>query len=142
MLNWNWNQYKAAGKHVASFAAGGIGVAAALHFISPQQAMDANGNITQIVGGLQQVATGIAGIATVLVPIYTAWRSARNADPTVQAASLVAVANNSANPMQAVAANTAIATAVIESNDLKLNGTISAPVEVAQAVPSEKVIPK
>lgn len=139
-MSWNWNQYKAAGKHVASFAAGGIGVAAAMHFITPQQALDANGNITQIVGGLQQVITGIAGIATVLVPIYTALRSAHNANPTVQAQSLVAVANSGTT--QAVEANAAIANAVIASNDLKLNGTIAAPPAVADAVPSEKVVSK
>ena len=140
MLDWNLNQYKAAGKHVASFAAGGVGMAAALHFLSPSQAVDVNGNLTQIFNGLEQVATGIAGLGTILVPIYTALRAAHNANPTVQAQALVTVAN--AGGTQAIEANAAIANAVIESKDLKLNGTISAPAEVADAVPSEKVVAK
>lgn len=90
MIDLNWNQYKAAGKHVASFAAGGVGVAVALHFITPSQATDVNGNLTSIFTGLQQVATGIAGLGAVLVPIYTAWRASHNAAPAVQAAALVA----------------------------------------------------
>lgn len=142
MFSWNWNQYKAAGKHVASVVAGAVGMAVALHFITPQQATDVNGNLTSIFTGLQQVATGIAGISAVVVPIYTAWRAAHNASPTVQAQSLVATANNTSAPEQAKIAQVAIAAAVIDANDLKVNGTISAPAAVAEAIPSEKVVSK
>lgn len=141
-MSWDWNQYKAAGKHVASVAAGAVGMAVALHFITPQQATDVNGNLTSLFTGLEQVATAIGGLIAVVTPIYTGWRAAHNANPTVQAKTLVATANNFAAPEQAKVAQAAIASAVIEANDLKLNGTIAAPAEVAAAVPSDKVIPK
>ena len=87
--NWNLQQYKAAGKHVASFAAGAVGMAAAMHFISPSQAVTAQGDLTQIFTGLQQVATGCAGLAAILVPIYTAWRAAHNQAPQQLAVNLL-----------------------------------------------------
>ncbi len=43
---WTWDatQWKAGGKHIVSFAAGGVAVAAALHFISPKDATDGERN--------------------------------------------------------------------------------------------------
>lgn len=87
-LNWNWNQYKAAGRHVASYAAGGITVAVGLHFITPQQAVDANGNLTQITTGLTQLIAGITGLVTLLAPIYTSFKAAHSASPVQEAAAL------------------------------------------------------
>lgn len=140
--NWTWAQYQAAGKHVASYVAGGVTMAAALHFISPSQAVDVNGDLKNVFSGLEQVATGITGLLAVLTPIYTAWRAQHNSTPTAQAASLVAAANNTAAPEVAKVAQVAIATAVTEAKDLTVTGTISAPAEVAGQVPSEKVVPK
>lgn len=87
-LQWNWNQYKAAGKHVASYAAGGVTVAVGLHFLSPSQGGDIGGDINLIVDGVEKIATGVAGIVAVIAPIYTALRAAKNASPTSQASSL------------------------------------------------------
>ena len=126
-MTFNWNQAKAAGKHVASYAAGGVTMAVALHFLSPSQGTDVAGNINAIVNGVEQVATGIGGLIAIATPFYTAWRASHNASPAAQGAALVAVANNSTNPAAAKVANAAIASAVIEANDLKLNGTIAAP---------------
>lgn len=89
MLNWTWPQYQAAGKHIASYVAGGVTMAAALHFISPQQAVDVNGNLKDIFSGLQQVATGVAGLVAFATPFYTAWRAQHNSTPQAQALSLV-----------------------------------------------------
>lgn len=89
MFDWNWNQAKAAGRHVASYAAGGVTALVAFHFLSPQQGTDINGNITQIVSGLEQVSKGIAGILAIVVPIYTAMRSANSASPQNQVKSIV-----------------------------------------------------
>ena len=89
MLNMTWPQAKAAGKHAASVAAGAVGMAVALHFISPQQATDANADVQQLVTGLEQVGTALAGLVAIVTPMYTAWRAANNASPTHQAASLV-----------------------------------------------------
>lgn len=87
-ISWNWNQYKAAGKHVASYAAGGVTVAVALHFLSDSQGADLGTNINLVVDGAGKVATGIAGIFGVLWPIYNALRAAHNASPTMLASSL------------------------------------------------------
>jgi hypothetical protein len=141
-LNWTWGQYKAAGKHVASYAAGGITMAVAFHFISPGQGTDATQDLNLIVDGLTKVAAGVAGLIAVATPIYTSLRAANNASAQHQAASLVVEANNPGNPEQAKTAQVAIASAVIGANDLMLNGTIAAPAAVALAVPSPKVVTK
>lgn len=140
--NWNWNQYKAAGKHVASYAAGGVSMAVAFHFLSPSQGSDITTNLNSIFDGVKEIAIGVGGLVTVLTPIYAAWRAANNASSPNQAASLVATANNPANPEQAKTAQVAIASAVIEANDLVVNGTITAPAAVAAEVPSPKLVTK
>jgi hypothetical protein len=138
--SWNWNQYKAAGKHVASYAAGGVSVAVAFHYLSPGQGDDITTNLNSIFDGIKEIAIGTGGLITVLTPIYTALRAARNASVPNQGASLVAAANNTASPDQAKMAQVAIASAVIEANDLVVNGTITAPAAVASEVPSTKIV--
>lgn len=83
------NQVYAAGRHVASYVAGGVSVAVALHFLSPSQGGDLGTSINQVSDGITQIAKGIAGICAVLTPIYTAWRAAHSASPTQEAISLV-----------------------------------------------------
>ena len=111
--NWNWTQYKASGRHVASFAAGAVGMIAALHFITPQQATDINGNITVLFTGLEQAATGIAGLVAICVPIYTAFKAAHSASPTQEAKSLVA-----AEPKTIIVTTPEIAAATPEQNNI------------------------
>ncbi len=101
-LAWNWQQYKAAGKHVVSYAAGGVSVAVALHFLSPTQATDITTNIGLISDGLTKVVAGIAGLVAVVAPIYTAMKSAHNASPSSQITSVV---NNLSAPQITQAAN-------------------------------------
>lgn len=141
-MNWNWNQYKAAGKHVASYVAGGISVAVAFHYLTPAQGGDVTQNVNLIIDGLTKAATGVAGLLAILTPIYTALRAANNASSANQAASLVATANDTSKPEQAKVAQVAIATAVIDANDLKVTGTIAAPADVAASVTSTKVVAK
>src|SRR4051812_39710131 len=86
--DWNWNSYKAAGKHVASYAAGALSVAVTFHFISPTDAGAITENINTIADGLGKVATGVAGLVAILTPIYTALKSAHNASPVGQATGL------------------------------------------------------
>lgn len=89
IVNWNWNQYKAAGKHVASYAAGAVSVALAWGLVSQTDASNLSEAITHITDGFEQLAKGIGMIAGVVVPIYTAWRSAKNASPQSQINSVV-----------------------------------------------------
>jgi hypothetical protein len=115
-IAWNWTQYKASGRHVASFAAGLIGGAAALHFITPQQATDVNGDITALFTGLEQVATSIAGLIAICVPIYTAFKAAHSASPTMEAKSLVA-----AEPKTIIVTTPEIAAATPEVSNIVSN---------------------
>ncbi len=87
-MNWNWNQWKAAGKHAASYAAGGVTVAVIFGLINSNQAADANADINFIVEGIKSIAKGIAGLLAIITPIYTAWRAANNASPVNQAIGL------------------------------------------------------
>lgn len=112
-LNWNWNQCKAAGKHVVSYVAGGVSVAAALHFISPEQATDITGNLTHVANGLEEFTKGLLGLISAGTVVYTTLRSAKNASPSSQAASLVKEAPGT---------------------------TVITTPEIAKAVPSESVV--
>jgi hypothetical protein len=89
-LTWNWNQAKAAGKHVVSFGAGATAFAVMAHFISPAAGTGITQNINDVFNGLEQAATGIAGLISALILIYTSLRSANNASPASQVASVKA----------------------------------------------------
>lgn len=89
-MNWNWNQYKAAGKHAASYAAGGVTVAVAIGLLNSGQGVDATADINSITSGIESIAKGVAGILAIATPIYTAWKAANNASPAGQAAALTA----------------------------------------------------
>lgn len=90
--DWNWNSYKAAGKHVASYIAGGVSIAVTFHFISPTDASGITENLNSIYDGVVKIGTGIAGLAAILTPIYTALKAAHNASPVGQATGLVQAA--------------------------------------------------
>lgn len=87
-MNWNWNSYKAAGKHVASYAAGGVTVAIAFGVLNSTQGADATADINSIASGVESIAKGIAGLVAILTPIYTMWKAANNASPVGQATGL------------------------------------------------------
>src|ERR1035437_4735164 len=95
-MAWTWQQYQAAGKHIASYAAGGISVAVAFHFlnITPAQGTDLTQDVNLIVDGVTKTVTGVMGILAIATPIYTALRAANNAGVAHQGASLVAAAND------------------------------------------------
>jgi hypothetical protein len=83
-MNWTWDQYKAAGKHLASYTAGGVTVAVAFGVLTSSQGVDANADINSIISGLESVAKGVAGLIAIITPIYTAWMAAHNASPQVR----------------------------------------------------------
>lgn len=139
-LDWNWQQYKAAGKNVASYAAGGVSVAVALHFLSPAQGGDVTANIGLISDGLTKVATGIAGLVSSGTIIYTALRAAHNASPSSQVTSVV---NNLSAPQITQAANaiadpasrTKLIEAVAEMPEVKKIVPVDPALAVATASP-------
>lgn len=132
-INWNWNQAKAAGKHVASYAAGGVTVAVAFHFLSPTQGGDLSQNIGLVTDGVTKIATGIAGIIAVLAPVYTALKAANNASPSSQVASVV---QNLSAPQITQAAN---AVADPESRTKLIEAVAEMP-EVKKIVPNDPAL--
>lgn len=87
-MNWNWNSYKAAGKHVASYAAGGVTVAIAFGLLNANQGADVNTAVNSIVDGLESIIKGVSLLIAIATPIYTTWRAANNASPVGQATGL------------------------------------------------------
>jgi hypothetical protein len=110
--NWNWNQAKAGGKHVATFAAGGVAAAVALHFISGQQGTEITGNINDVVEGLTQAAKGAAGLVATGLALYNGLKAATNASPQQQVKSVVQTLSSPQN-------GKTIAEVVSDANDRK-----------------------
>lgn len=88
---WGWNEWKAAGRHVGTYAAGGVTVAVAFNFISPEQGQVVGESIGHITSGLTELAKGIAGLVSVGYPIYNMLKAKSAAEPGNQA---IAVAEN------------------------------------------------
>lgn len=118
-MQFTWNQAQAAGKHVASYIAGGVTFAVATHFLSPAQGTDLTTNIGLISDGLTKLLTGLAGILAVLTPIYTAWKAQHNASPQAQAASL-----EKAVPGTVILTSDAVANATPNSPNVLSNATM------------------
>ena len=90
-LNWmNWNSAKAAGKHLASFVAGAITLSASTHIISMGDANSLTQAFNSIIEGITKIGDGLTIVAGIVVPLYTMWKSARNASPKGQATGLQA----------------------------------------------------
>lgn len=139
MIDWDWGQYKAAGRNVASYAAGGVTVALAWGLVSANDASQLQEGISTIASGAEQMAKGIGMVAGVLVPMYTAWRAAHSASPKAQAK---AVVDNLADPHapQAIASTddrNKLINAVSMMPEVK---QIVATTDVALSTPSAKVV--
>ncbi len=97
-------QTYAFGRHVVSYAAGAVTMAAAVHVINGDQSSSLLAAITQIYNGVTSIAGGIATIVSVSAGLYAAWSSS----PLSQ---LLAVARSAA-VKQIVVASPATADAV------------------------------
>lgn len=140
--NWTWAQSKAAGRNVASYAAGGVTVALAWGLVSQTDAATLTEAIGHIVDGTTELAKGVGMIAGVVVPIYTAWRAAHSSSPKEQIKSVV---ENLSDTQAAQAAN-AIADPTGRNKLINAVATmpevkqVVATTEVAQNTPSSKVV--
>ena len=131
VLNWNWNEKAAAGRHVLSYVAGGVTVLVGWHFIAPDQGVAITDNLTTIWDGVIKVGTGVAGLVATLVPIYTALQAKHSASPASQANSV------SANLPTDAASRTKIINAVAEMPEVR---AIVAPRAIVDATLSTKVV--
>lgn len=140
--NWNWAQVKAAGRHVASYTAGGVTVAVAFHVLSPMQGAELTDNINLVLDGVSKIATGIAGLVGVLLPVYTAWRAAHSASPAEQVKSVVTQLSapqitQAANALADPASRKNLIEAVAEMPEVKK--IVPVDPAIAEEIPSEKV---
>lgn len=97
-MNWTWDQAKAAGRHVMSFASGAVIVGVSFHFLSPEQGAGINENIGLISDGVSKIAQGVAGLLAVLAPIYASFRAANSASPANRIAAVTQALNAPAQP--------------------------------------------
>lgn len=143
-VQWNWTQFKAAGRHVASFSAGAVVVAATWGLVSSAQANDINNALTLIFSGLDNLGKGVAALAAVLIPIYTTLRAAHSASPASQVKEVV---QNLSAPQITQAANEVadpgsrnkLIEAVAEMPEVKK--IVPVDPAIAKAIPSPKVTP-
>lgn len=138
------NQVNAGLRHLYTVGGTVLGVAVALGALSADQSAAILTGIHDITDGLQQVVGGVWKISLVAGPviaIYMGKRAFTSASPESQAKSLVSVAN-STSP-KAEQATVAILNAVTKLDNVNVpKGAIEAPAAVANAVPSEAVVPK
>lgn len=90
-MDFNWNQYKAAGRHALSYGAGAVTAAAAIGLISQGDSTSLLSGLNQIASGLEGVAKGVGVLGGVLVPIYTALKAAHSASPQEQIKTVAAM---------------------------------------------------
>lgn len=142
ILNWNWNEKAAAGRHLLSYAAGGLTVLAGWHFLSPQDASAIGDSLNTIWDGLIKVGTGVATLLGTLIPIYTALTAKKSAEPASQIKSVVTnlSAPQATQAMNAIAdpeGRNKLIAAVSKMDEVR---AIVVPESLAGAVPSEKVV--
>lgn len=88
---WGWNEWKAAGRHVSTFVAGGISVAVAVKFLSPGDAQLLTDNVAHITTGLKELAEGVAGLIAFGISVRNMLAAKSAAEPANQ---VIAVATN------------------------------------------------
>lgn len=67
------SQVAAAGRHVASYAAGAVTAAAAFHLLSTQDAATLQTSVQQITNGVSEIAAGLGPIIALLSGFYATW---------------------------------------------------------------------
>lgn len=95
-------QVIAAGRHLLTFVAGGITVAASLHAITPTDAANATAALNQIGTGVASLIAGITTLIGVASGLYAAW----SASPFSQ---IFAVKKMADNPAQLVSKDAQVA---------------------------------
>jgi hypothetical protein len=144
-MNWNWNQYSAAGRHVLNTTCTVVATLAATHFITgltPESATAITDNVNHIWNGLVETGTGIAGLVAAVAPIYTAIKAATASSPSATVQSVIKTLGSgptaqAANAIADPGSRADLINAVSKMPEVK---AIVAEPAVAQAAPSDKVV--
>lgn len=142
ILNWNWTEKAAAGRHVISYVAGGITVLVGWHLLSPQDATSIADNLNTTWDGLVKVGSGISGLVATGLSIRAALTAKKSAEPASQIKSVVTnlSAPQATQAMNAIAdpeGRNKLIAAVSKMDEVR---AIVVPESLASAVPSEKVV--
>lgn len=87
--NWTWDQWKAFGRHVGTYAGGIVTGAVALGLITNADGASLASALKDIMDGTGKIVAGLVTIAGIVGPVYTSLRSSRSASPDNQAAATV-----------------------------------------------------
>ncbi len=130
-------------RQAAQYAAGGASVLVALGAIPADSAQNLIAGVGQIVDGLNQIVHGFGTVTAVLGPVVAGVLgkiALSRSTPKAQGAALSAAAQDDHSP-NAQDAKTAILKAVTElPPEIKIPAPIIAPPEIANAIPSNKVV--
>jgi hypothetical protein len=144
-LTWNWNEQKAAGRHVLNTAGSVLATLAAVHLftgLTPDVAASVTDNLNTIYDSVIKIVTAVGGIAAALAPVYAALTAKKSAEPAEQVKSVVAslsapAITQAANAVADPASRNKLISAVAEMPEVR---AIVAPEAVAQATDSNKVV--
>jgi len=140
-LTWNVNETSAAGRNVLSYVAGGVTVLAAWGLFSQHDAAEITTNIDLVWNGIMQAAKGIAGLAAVVVPIYTALRAAHSASPSEQAKAVAGLPSAEVKQALATIPDTAGRNKIINATaELPEVRAIIGPESLAKMTESDKIV--
>lgn len=140
----NENQVNAGLRHVYTSAATILTLATVVAIVPQESVAPILAALHQIGDGVQQVVGGFSKLSVLVGPIIAGLMikiAGGSAGIKSQAASLMRMMN-SAKPEQAAEAKSAVLTAAVNAPDIQIQGKILAPPEVANAVPSDKVVAK
>lgn len=101
----NSSQVAAAGRHVLTFAMGGVSFLATVNILSPSDATTVTASVTQISHGVAEIAAGLAPLVAMASGFYSVWTASHK--------SQIAAVNN-AIPGVKVVRDTAPAPVVTE----------------------------
>ena len=82
--NWTWDQWKAFGRHVLTYMSGIVSGAMVIGIISNADGTKLIAAISDLAEGAGKVATALATIIGIMVPIYTSLRASKSAAPDSQ----------------------------------------------------------
>ena len=111
-------------RHVGTSAGTAVGIFVTLGYLSPTNAQGILADLHQMMDGLQQAFGGFSKLMLILGPTF--------------AALMTAVAGRSSTVRAAVQRIADLD----QKNQIQIQGAIVAPPEVANSIPSDKVVPK
>lgn len=91
ITSYTWAQWKAAGRHVASYSAGAVTAAVVFGLLTTQQASEITDSLQSIFSGIEQIAKGVTGLIATGTAIYMSLRAGHSANPAEQAKSITSL---------------------------------------------------